>query len=1347
MAKINYNIGLDLGTNSIGWAVTSDDFRVIKKGDKRLWGVALFDEGKSSAEYRTFRSSRRRFERRRVRIDLLQTLMSKSVASVDPTFFRRLDMSYLCSNVIDDKSDRDYRYNLFNGKFNDSTYYKEFKTIYHLRKYLMESNKKEDIRLIYLALHHIVKYRGNFLHQEDQLSINSINIEETIVDFVENYLSDEIVDSKQFFEELTKKDATKKDRLNSISSLFSSKELGNLCGKLVVGYSIDNKNIKKAFNLENDIDSVKLQFGKEDLDINIASLSDQVDDNIIDLIINLKGIYEDIMLIKIVGEGNSTISESMIHRYEKHQKDLSLLKQLLLGNYEAYKDMFNCEKAINNYVNYVNKTNKKVKSSKRKCTREDFYKYVISVVSSFDDSDIKSYILKEIEMDEFMPLINDVINSNIPYQLNYNEAKAIIDNQSQYYPELKENYHKILSIIKFRRPYSVGVLNSNSKFSWITQTINEKVYPWNFDKLVDLDKANENFIKAMVTKDAYTDDFVLPLESITYQKYIVLNELNNIRYKGSCLNVDIKKKVFDCFLRKTSVSCDDIIKVYKNEYNIDCLKDDFSGFSDNETKRFISSMKTYIKLKQIFGKDFNEKDIKLYDKIVESITIFNDKNVLKGVLEKLFNSTAHDYLSKYIKQLSKLSFSKWGKYSYQLLEGTLSTENNPQSINDLLYNTNLNFMQIIYEPRFGLMDLLKKENGKEAPTYKNLIEPLYASAAVKKTVWNSYKIVDEIVKIMGCEPKNIFIETTREDSEKKKTLSRYDALKDLYNSIKDDVNKYNVEQLKNELNKFEKIDKDKLYLYFMQLGKCMYSLKPINIDRLDECEIDHIVPRCYIKDDSFDNRVLVYRDANQRKSDLALSDEVINNCKDFWLFLYGQRTGRNQFISKKKLDNLMRYNWDGNTISGFINRQLVETTQINKLLKDVLCSVYSESEDKIKFVNSGIVSLFRNVQASEDLEVYGNFLKLRGLNDLHHAKDAYLVSIFGTFTTEVFPTWGQDERALQAKKLLEDGFKKASTKELINDRYGVIIDKLKSKDYECLKTDGEYITGENAYNNIITMMDLNDISIVKLKEEYANSSFYNQTIYSPKSGINLVSRGTYKNASGESIEMDPKLYGGYSNVNNAYFISINYSKGKKRLSKLVGVPVAVATQAKNISSDKPIVDYLIGEGFDAPEIVGKPVRKNQLINYYGQDVYITSDNEVVNATQLFVSKKYMFMLKCILDGKIEKAINIPEFKDVAKAFVLEYVEKINNYYPLYKSIGEKILEFANNVLLSMDDKDICKYISNLLIITKSGAGRIDMPKEWNGGSSWGRLSGKTISKNDDNIKWKDCSITGYYRNK
>ena len=77
-------LGLDMGTNSLGWAVTDTAYQVIKKNGKALWGIRLFDEGHTAEERRLFRTARRRTQRRSRRIDLLQELFAEAVAEKDP---------------------------------------------------------------------------------------------------------------------------------------------------------------------------------------------------------------------------------------------------------------------------------------------------------------------------------------------------------------------------------------------------------------------------------------------------------------------------------------------------------------------------------------------------------------------------------------------------------------------------------------------------------------------------------------------------------------------------------------------------------------------------------------------------------------------------------------------------------------------------------------------------------------------------------------------------------------------------------------------------------------------------------------------------------------------------------------------------------------------------------------------------------------------------------------------------------------------------------------------------------------------------------------------------------------
>ena len=71
-----YFLGLDIGTNSVGWAITDKNYRIIKKNGKALWGSRLFKEAQPAAVRRGFRSARRRRKRTRTRIKLLQEYFS-----------------------------------------------------------------------------------------------------------------------------------------------------------------------------------------------------------------------------------------------------------------------------------------------------------------------------------------------------------------------------------------------------------------------------------------------------------------------------------------------------------------------------------------------------------------------------------------------------------------------------------------------------------------------------------------------------------------------------------------------------------------------------------------------------------------------------------------------------------------------------------------------------------------------------------------------------------------------------------------------------------------------------------------------------------------------------------------------------------------------------------------------------------------------------------------------------------------------------------------------------------------------------------------------------------------------
>ena len=126
----------------------------------------------------------------------------------------------------------------------------------------------------------------------------------------------------------------------------------------------------------------------------------------------------------------------------------------------------------------------------------------------------------------------------IPYQLHLKELKKILDNAENYLELLKQTdengvsvKEKIISVFSFRIPYYVGPLNKNAAHSWVVRT-DEKIYPWNFNRVVDTEKSSEGFIINLISKCGYTGEEVLPKESLLFSEYCVWNEINPLKVNG-----------------------------------------------------------------------------------------------------------------------------------------------------------------------------------------------------------------------------------------------------------------------------------------------------------------------------------------------------------------------------------------------------------------------------------------------------------------------------------------------------------------------------------------------------------------------------------------------------------------------------------------------------------------------------------------------------------------------------------------------------------------------------------------------------------------------------------------------
>lgn len=1203
-----YHIGLDIGTSSIGWAVIGDDFKIKRKKGKNLIGVRLFKEGDTAAERRSFRTQRRRLNRRKWRLKLLEEIFDPYMAEVDEYFFARLKES----NLSPKDSNKKYLGSLLFPDISDSNFYDKYPTIYHLRRDLMEKDKKFDLREIYLAIHHIVKYRGNFLEKVPAKNYKNSGASigfllEEVNSLYKDIIGDEsvaILNSGKFedVEKIILDEETRNlDKQKSVGKLLvedkKKKNIVTAFSKAILGYKF---NIEDLLLIESD-EKNKLTFNDENIDDIFNELSHSLDDNQMDLLTKTREIYFKFKLNMIVPTGY-TLSESMIEKYEMHKAHLKMYKEFI--NTLNAKDRKILKNAYSDYIN-----NEKAKAAN---AQENFYKTIKKTIKD-NNSDTAKKIIGLIDEGNFMPKQRTGENGVIPHQLHQIELDRIIENQAKYYPWLAEENpveknrkfakYKLDELVTFRVPYYVGPLvdktesNKNekeTKFAWMVRKAKGTITPWNFENLVDRTESANRFIKRMTSKDTYIiGEDVLPASSLLYEKFKVLNELNNIKVNKKKLDVEQKQHVYlDLFTTRKNVTKDNLAT------SLNCDVESITGLSDNE--KFNSSLSSYIDLKAILGNavdDCNKnKDL---EKIIEYSTIFEDGNIYKEKLSEISWLT-----DEQIEKLSNIHFKGWGRLSKKLL--TQITNENGERIIDALWNTSNNFIQIISDE--SIQAKLAEINGEYADksNLEDILDEAYTSPQNKKAIRQVMKVVEDIEKAMKCKPTSIAIEFTRRKGKSKLTNTRYKKISETYEKITDElISEYELGKLQSKLDSKANNMRDIYYLYFMQLGRDMYTGEKINIDELHQYyDIDHIFPRSFIKDNSLNNRVLTRKEINNNeKADRTAADLYAVKMGDFW-----RKLRKQGLITEKKYKNLLTRtdSIDKYTKQSFIKRQLVETSQVVKMAANILQDKYS---------NTKIIEV--RARLNSDLRKEYELIKNREVNDYHHAIDGYLTIFIGQYLYKTYPKL--------RSYFVYDDFKKLDSNYLKHmDKFNFIW-KLEDKKAEDVydNVNNEFILNVPKMKDYIQKIYNYKYMLISKEVTTESGAFYKETKYKA-GGMNLIPIKQNKPIN---------IYGGYKEKRNSYMMLVKIKKKKETIYKIVGIPRLLSDELDrlNTMSEKQLLLETI-----ARTSLSKTEQNFKIILdkiYYGQLVIDGNQKYTLgsviykhNAMQLHLSKQALEIL-------------------------------------------------------------------------------------------------------------------------
>ena len=1195
MISQDFYLGLDIGTDSVGYAATDLEYRLLKYKGEPAWGTHLFEAAKLSDERRANRTARRRLDRRQMRVKLIQELFAKAIYEVDPHFFIRIQQSSLLSSEAGDA----FIFFQDDG-YTDREYFKQYPTIHHLLLELMESTQPHDVRLVYLACAWLVAHRGHFLSAIDQSNIEEVRDITGVYQALMNYFAtDDLTGGvlpweacdKALLGNILKEHSgvtTKEKKL--VQLLFEGKKPKDTAGeensypynrsqivKLLAGGKADaTKLFGKEEYKEIEKKSFSLGMADEDFELLYNELGDDSE-----LIRRLKAIY-DWAILNDVLEGSRNISEAKVREHTQHKQDLRQLKDFIRKYVPvSYNKIFR-NAGTNNYVAYSYHTQDCKGTIQKKASQEAFCDYIRKIVEKVEpeaeDQAFYEDMMERLANHRFMPKQVNTDNRVIPYQLYRNELEKILRNAAQYLPFLNEKdqdgytvQKKIMSVFDFRMPYYVGPLcKYQSKNAWIVRKAEGKIYPWNFTQMVDLDASEAAFISRMTNTCSYCPgESVLPKSSVLYAAFMVLNEINNIKIGAQKISVEGKQRIFsELFMKKRRVTVKDI-----HNFLIS------NGILTKEELPQLSGLDETIQSSMAPALDFK--------KLKESGTLTNDE--IERIILRITCTEDAARLRKWLKEnypqlsqedrtyISKLKYKDFGRLSKKLLCGIYGTDQKAETgeamtVMEALWRTNYNFMELLSDRFTYAAELheMRHDYYQEHPqTLSQRLGEMWISNGVKRPIIRTLDIVDDVVKSLGRAPKKIFVEMARgaDAAQKgKRTRTRKQQLEALYQLVKNEDSHRMQEQLAAMGEMADnRLQSDKLFLYYLQLGKCMYTGTPIDLEKLKDgtYNIEHIYPQCYVKDDSiWNNEVLVLSEVNGQKSDTyPISADIQNRMRRWWEYLH-----QIHLITDEKFKRLIRTTrFSAEERMGFINRQLVETRQSTKAVTTLLKEKYPDAE--IVYVKAGLVSDFRQ---------QFKMLKSRQVNDLHHAKDAYLNIVTGNVYHEKFTRRWFD----------------------VNKPYSI-------------KTEALFGHTVEAGGRVIWQGNASVAQVKKTMQK--NAVHYTRYAFCRSGGLFdqlpvKAAPGLIPLKKGKPTE----LYGGYNKPTAAFFALVKYRAGKKQDAMIMPVELCISEsfvndQAFALQYAKKTVSAIRNKAVDQVEFpLGKRILKvNTMLSLDGFRCCIT----------------------------------------------------------------------------------------------------------------------------------------------
>lgn len=1254
--------GIDLDGTSIGFVATDEYGDVLYHKGQPVMGARCFKEALHASEARMPRTARRRLQRARGREREMERVFAPAIAPIDPDFFVRRRMSY---KLMRDDIAADPTAAAWQGLLDG------YPTLAHLDVDLMESDGPRDPRLIFWAVANHVVRRGHFLMEgHDVTSANSdpsAQVEALVRELDSlGEACDEAIELDG--DALTDMDGswTARELQKAVSGAVSvtgddidakiARAQAKALGDLVAGYKAN----MDAFALEGE------QIGK--VSVSDADALDEFlancPDRLAPTIEAARGLYSAWRLQGLLSFApGKTLSHNQAAQYEVYGRQLRTLKNLALkyivradsadgpdeDGLELYRDFFGGPKRSGRR-GYDKVLVKKLDGAKRNMgytaydlnviPYEEFKKRVERLFKGTDAVTDPTYVDMVAALGEhrFLRRIHTTDNSAIPYQLHAEVVGSIIDAQARFSPWLRDAGPHILNVLTSRIPYYVGPLDSSAapvdahgkaRFAWSRRLPGHErafVTPWNYEEHIDTDAAAEAFIRRMTGKCTYlVEEDVLPANSLIYERFRFLNELAGIRYTEDGqdwlpLDAAMRRSVVEAASDGSVMTLSRIANILSRDFTM--AHPHVKGVSD--AKRMTSRLSISAWMADLFGvRTLTAAQKSMAEDLILWNTVFEERSILKRKVAKEYGDIlGEDAIEAFCAKRLK----GWGQLSERLLTGVWAdTARGDMCIMDVLEQgapygrfrgTSMNLMQALSDTELGFRAKIDEINAAALEKAGELgIDALPGSPALRRGVSQAMKVIEDMASVAGCAPAKVYVEVTRTASNKlkgKRSRSRAQEIEAALKALDEDARRdLDAARLLRELGMFdEKEINERLYLYFKQAGKSLYSGRPIDIARIASADfcVDRILPRSVRKDESLDNKALVlYAESLDKKESVLVPQPIQRKMAPFWMYL--RRVG---LMTERKLNALMRTQISERMLKSIVGRQLTETSQECKLIAAVLEATYAGV--KVMPVKAGVASSVRR---------RAGIPRSRKANRYYHAHDALIALTTGRFIETRAPMWSNN-RAFYERTMRDIE---------VQERRGGVDSELDFFSGGFFRDLVDYDTAEVLWDSDFERERLvRACSWKNLRVTFApyeeGGAFWKQTVYSP--------RDTKTKLIPVKGDRDAALFGGYSAQTFAYFM-IYESEGKKgNLFKFAPVPTSIASKATDSLTELYARSLCRESGERFIRVVRDRILKETVYEAYGERFRIKGQKTAGPVRQLALDTSDTRLLRIVermVDGE------------------------------------------------------------------------------------------------------------------